>query len=98
MSENPMAKQRRVRRSGKAEEDPTMETRILEGSVRKILSLLAIGFGEAGAEVRHCPHTSILHCSCELNGLQELLSCSVQTPEQLPAQDQRAVTLALPDR
>lgn len=53
MSDNPMAKHKRVRRS--KEEDPTMETRILESCVRKILSLLAIGFGEAGSEVCHTP-------------------------------------------
>lgn len=31
--------------------DPLMETRILEASLAKICSLLAVGFGDAGAEV-----------------------------------------------
>ena len=49
MSNNPMAKKRLSSRG--QESDPTMETKILEKCVRKILELLAIGFGEAGAEV-----------------------------------------------
>ena len=32
-------------------DDPQMETRILENSINKICSLLAVGFGDAGAEV-----------------------------------------------
>ena len=31
-----------------------METRILESSINKICSLLAVGFGDAGAEVLIC--------------------------------------------
>ena len=33
------------------EGDPLMETRILENSLTKLCSLLAVGFGDAGAEV-----------------------------------------------
>jgi len=33
------------------EGEPQMETRILETSINKICSLLAVGFGDAGAEV-----------------------------------------------
>ena len=33
------------------EGEPAMETRILESSINKICSLLAVGFGDAGAEV-----------------------------------------------
>ena len=33
------------------EGEPAMETRILEASINKICSLLAVGFGDAGAEV-----------------------------------------------
>ncbi len=33
------------------EGEPQMETRILESSINKICSLLAVGFGDAGAEV-----------------------------------------------
>ena len=33
------------------EGEPAMETRILETSINKICSLLAVGFGDAGAEV-----------------------------------------------
>ena len=32
------------------EGEPAMETRILESSINKICSLLAVGFGDAGAE------------------------------------------------
>lgn len=35
----------------KVDGDPLMETRILESSLMKICSLLAVGFGDAGAEV-----------------------------------------------
>ena len=35
----------------KVDGDPLMETRILETSLLKICSLLAVGFGDAGAEV-----------------------------------------------
>jgi len=35
----------------KVDGDPLMETRILEASLAKICSLLAVGFGDAGAEV-----------------------------------------------
>ena len=56
MSENPLANNR----GGKfardqldpGEETSAMETRILESSISKICSLLAVGFGDAGAEVR----------------------------------------------
>ena len=37
----------REQREGEAQ----METRILESSINKICSLLAVGFGDAGAEV-----------------------------------------------
>ena len=53
MSDNPMAKKRSSHKGSRdQDQDPTMETKILENCVRKILALLAIGFGEAGAEVR----------------------------------------------
>ena len=52
MSDNPMAKKRLSSRA--QDTDSTMETKILENCVRKILELLAVGFGEAGAEVC-CP-------------------------------------------
>ena len=56
VSENPLANNR----GGKfardqldpGEETSAMETRILESSITKICSLLAVGFGDAGAEVR----------------------------------------------
>ncbi len=37
------------------EGEAQMETRILESSINKICSLLAVGFGDAGAEVGPCP-------------------------------------------
>jgi len=40
------------------EGEPQMETRILETSINKICSLLAVGFGDAGAEVL----LSTFHC------------------------------------
>ena len=49
VSENPLAK--RHRHSHEVAGGPLMETRILENSIDKICSLLAIGFGDAGAEV-----------------------------------------------
>ena len=48
--------------------EPQMETRILEASINKICSLLAVGFGDAGAEVRLVLHaadgnvTTLQHC------------------------------------
>ena len=36
---------------GAGEETSAMETRILETSINKVCSLLAVGFGDAGAEV-----------------------------------------------
>lgn len=56
VSENPLANNR----GGKfardqldpGEETSAMETRILESSITKICSLLAVGFGDAGAEVQ----------------------------------------------
>ena len=48
MSENPLAK---PESSNNHSDDPQMETRILENSINKICSLLAVGFGDAGAEV-----------------------------------------------
>ena len=35
----------------KVDGDPLMETRILESSLAKLCSLLAVGFGDAGGEV-----------------------------------------------
>lgn len=37
---------------GMRDGEPQMETRILESSINKICSLLAVGFGDAGAEAR----------------------------------------------
>ena len=47
-SENPLAKPETTKHHS---DDPQMETRILENSINKICSLLAVGFGDAGAEV-----------------------------------------------
>ncbi len=48
VSENPLAKPETTKNHS---DDPQMETRILENSINKICSLLAVGFGDAGAEV-----------------------------------------------
>lgn len=48
VSENPLAK---PAHASMLSDDPQMETRILENSINKICSLLAVGFGDAGAEV-----------------------------------------------
>lgn len=48
VSENPLAKPASAKLLS---DDPQMETRILENSINKICSLLAVGFGDAGAEV-----------------------------------------------
>ena len=40
------------------EGEPQMETRILESSINKICNLLAVGFGDAGAEVGGTPEVS----------------------------------------
>ena len=48
VSENPLAKPEITKHHS---DDPQMETRILENSINKICSLLAVGFGDAGAEV-----------------------------------------------
>lgn len=48
MSENPLARPETMKTHS---DDPQMETRILENSINKICSLLAVGFGDAGAEV-----------------------------------------------
>ena len=48
VSENPLAKPETTKHHS---DDPQMETRILENSINKICSLLAVGFGDAGAEV-----------------------------------------------
>ena len=48
VSENPLAKPEVAKSHS---DDPQMETRILENSINKICSLLAVGFGDAGAEV-----------------------------------------------
>lgn len=51
--------------------EPQMETRILESSINKICSLLAVGFGDAGAEVglklysAQLPARSTLHICCQ---------------------------------
>ncbi|KAK9817269.1 hypothetical protein WJX72_012075 [[Myrmecia] bisecta] len=50
VSENPLAKTTAAAAADGTSE-PQMETRILENSINKICSLLAIGFGDAGAEV-----------------------------------------------
>ena len=56
VSENPLANNRGGKFARDAldpgEETSAMETRILESSITKICSLLAVGFGDAGAEVR----------------------------------------------
>ena len=75
MSDNPMAKHKRVRRS--KEEDPTMETRILESCVRKILSLLAIGFGEAGSEVQPQPPPMLATMTGSSCSAQQLGACAL---------------------
>jgi hypothetical protein len=38
-------------REDEDKEDEQMETRLLENSIAKICGLLAVGFGEAGAQV-----------------------------------------------
>lgn len=48
VSENPLARPEITKHHS---DDPQMETRILENSINKICSLLAVGFGDAGAEV-----------------------------------------------
>ena len=75
VSENPLANNRGGKfardQVGPGEETSAMETRILEASISKICSLLAVGFGDAGAEVRPCGsrmtpvHAWNLHaCGC----------------------------------
>lgn len=49
VSENPLARRRQLSHAQKG--GPLMETRILENAINKICALLAIGFGDAGAEV-----------------------------------------------
>lgn len=49
ISENPLARQAVIQDVDK--EDAKLETRVLENSIMKICSLLAVGFGDAGAEV-----------------------------------------------
>jgi len=49
MSENPLAKMQI--RAVATKDEQQLETRILENSITKICSLLAVGFGDAGAEV-----------------------------------------------
>lgn len=53
-----------------------METRILESSINKICSLLAVGFGDAGAEVLTCSAVlpAIHACDKPLLGLQLVTS------------------------
>merc|ERR1712139_699983 len=48
MTENPLMKQKIEDAAPGAEQ---LETKILENSIAKLCSLLAVGFGEAGAEV-----------------------------------------------
>ena len=77
ISDNPMAKRRSGRRRDKDEQDASMETRILERCVRKILALLVIGFGEAGSEV--CAACCQLHAAGLLPG-----TMAVSRPCALP--------------
>ena len=49
VAENPLAKQVSITRK---DTSGGMETRLLENSINKICSLLAIGFGDAGGQVR----------------------------------------------
>ena len=52
VAENPLATKRaRLESRGVPEREKLMETRILENAINKICSLLAVGFGDAGAEV-----------------------------------------------
>lgn len=52
VAENPLATKRaRLEARGVPEREKLMETRILENAINKICSLLAVGFGDAGAEV-----------------------------------------------
>lgn len=50
VSENPL-KRKKQRPGPDSASGPLMETRILERAINKICSLLAVGFGDAGAEV-----------------------------------------------
>lgn len=50
VAENPLAKQGSGTRGDTS--SGNMETRLLENSINKICSLLAIGFGDAGGQVR----------------------------------------------
>ena len=54
VAENPLAKQSMAARGDASSSN--METRLLENSINKICSLLAIGFGDAGGQVRRRPH------------------------------------------
>lgn len=51
VSENPLANKHSKFDRGVKEGDKLMETRLLESAINKICSLLAVGFGDAGAEV-----------------------------------------------
>ena len=89
VSENPLANNRGGKFARDAldpgEETSAMETRILESSITKICSLLAVGFGDAGAEVRalaalaECCHPYGSHRACVCasgNGLHSVCSGS----------------------
>jgi hypothetical protein len=51
VSENPLANKHSKFERGVKEADKLIETRLLENAINKICSLLAVGFGDAGAEV-----------------------------------------------
>ena len=53
-----------------------METRILESSINKICSLLAVGFGDAGAEVLTCNLKLSAIPACERTPCQHALSAA----------------------
>ena len=52
VSENPLATKKAKLDKGVPEKERLMETRILEVAITKICSLMAVGFGDAGAEAR----------------------------------------------
>ena len=68
VAEHPLAKQGSGTRSDNS--SGNMETRLLENSINKICSLLAIGFGDAGGQVR----AALEHVPCLLPATL-LLSC-----------------------
>lgn len=51
LSENPLAKLTLQVDEADAEDEAEMETKVLEAAVTKIINLLAVGFGDAGAEI-----------------------------------------------